>query len=328
MQVITPATSLSAFPKGVKEEGLFDMKKATGEFVVNSGLIHFTPESNIRPIDRAHVEDLKNARLNGEILDPFELEPVLIDGKHRFIIVDGHHTYVSIEELRQEGKDDGQHKATMWKGTESDKLVRMFNCAQGLPLTPLQAARTFKRMEEQGMTRKEIAKRTSKKLAYVSDTLFLLTAEPELIAMIEKGDISPSRAKRLMREQGANATAFAKLEAGTFSNRSTSTDETSSSNQLENVNTSTGEEQDQSQTETTTSIKRAAKLSTKMRSASKGKTDAAFELLIALSKRLPEEGESIEINPLLRNQLKSLSTYYSDIQQHNADVAETLNNIS
>ncbi|MGD8116963.1 ParB/RepB/Spo0J family partition protein [Vibrio sp. TRT 29B02] len=325
MSQVIQATSISAFPKAIKEEGLFDMKKATGEFVIDVGLIDFTPEWNIRPICRTQVEALKNARLNGETLDPFELEPVQIDGKNRFRIVDGHHTYVAIKELFDANSDDGKHKATMFKGSESDKLVRAFNSTQGLPLTPMQACRTFQRMLDEGMSRKEIAKRVSKPLAYVSDVLFLSNADSEMVAMIDSNVISASRAKRLLREQGENATAFAKLEAGNSIH--TQLDNSAANTPLTGED-SANDSRISTESATESTIRKASKRSTQMRSVSNGKTTAAFELLTAINKRLPESGESLELNPLLLNQIKELASYYTDIQQHNTDVANQLKQIS
>ncbi len=327
MSQVIAATSISAFPKAIKEEGLFDMKKATGEFVIDVGLIDFTPEWNIRPICRTQVEALKNARQNGETLDPFELEPVQIDGKNRFRIVDGHHTYVAIKELFDEKQDDGKHKATMFKGTESDKLVRAFNSTQGLPLTPMQACRTFQRMLDEGMSRKEIAKRVSKPLAYVSDVLFLSNADDEMVAMIDSEVISASRAKRLLREQGENATAFAKLETGTGLNTESGESGQPAANQELTSEQSANDSRINTESATETTIRKAGKRSTQMRTVSTGKTTAAFELLTAVSKRLPEDGETIELNPLLLNQIKELANYYSDIKAHNTEVANSLKQI-
>ncbi|MCG9575485.1 hypothetical protein L1D14_04460 [Vibrio tubiashii] len=330
---IVSATSMAKFTDAIKQSGSGDMKKATGEFVINVSDINYTPEWNLRPIDHEHVAEMAEAMDNGEVFDPIEVEMVFVDNQPKFNIVDGYHTYNVIKLLMEQNKHDGQTRATIFKGNEADKLFRAFNSSQNKQLTPYQAAKTFERMlnetndDGSKVTKSQISARTGKTLSYISNTLFILNADTEMLKLIESGEISPSKAGRLMRKHGEMATPFAKAELGLLAPSSTDSVETepapsttlpstdSESSQENNSKVKQGESD-------TRSLKKAAKNATTLRSPTPAKTQSAFELILSMANRL--EGDTLTLNSLQLEQLKGLSKYIEEVNNHNAKVTATL----
>ena len=323
MTTITAATSISNFANQIKANGFGDMKKATGEFIVNVKDVHFTPEWNLRHIDDEHVNEIAIAINNGEKVDPLELEAIFVDEKPAFQIVDGHHTYCAIQKLVDKNEHSGDHQATMFKGSEADKVIRAFNSTQGRPLTPYETAKAFERMLNEGLTRSDIAKRTGKKLSFISNALFLLNADEGMKTLIETGAISPSRAGRLMRENGELATAIARIEVGTPESQETT--EIPEQPTTENTNSVPNDSRVTLESSDTNKMRKAAKSATKLRSLSAGKMDSIQELISSLAGRV--DSGVIELNTVLEVQLQELSKDIQEIKEHNRNVIETMKSI-
>lgn len=322
---IKPASSISAFANLIKAHGNGDMKKATGEFVINVSDIHYTPEWNLRPINEEHVDEIAIAIENGETVDPFELEPILVDGMPKFKIVDGHHTYNAIQKLVTKNAHSGDHQASVFKGNEADKVVRAFTSSLGQPLTPYQTAKAFQRLKDEGLSNSDIHKRTGKSLSYISNTLFLLNADDTMRDLIEGEKISPSRAGRLMREHGELASAVALVEVGA-THEATDTNRGNSERQVSTPTTeSANDERINTESTDAQTTRKAAKGATKLRSLSAGKVDAMQELILSLSSRT--ENGVIELNQIQLTQLEELANSISTIRDHNKQVAETMRQI-
>ncbi|MCC2524927.1 ParB/RepB/Spo0J family partition protein [Vibrio coralliilyticus] len=347
--VITKATSISAFPKELQLKAGQQLKKATGEFIGNIASIHYTPEWNIRDICPDNVAEIKRVIAGGGPVDPIEVEPIFVDGVPMLSTIDGHHTYLAIKELVDEEKHDGLHRMSLFKGTEKQKLVRAFNSSQNLKLKPIQAARTFQRMLDEGMSRSDISRETGKPLSYISNALHLLLAPEKALKLIDEGKISSSRVGRIMREHGAdkgmgyilieaqevsipaqNNTNVPASESVTVENNALHEHQLSipdSELQDSNISTRNGAAVNSSEKGETT--KRAAKQSTKLRSPSKSQVDSSVELIMALGSRIDDENQtSIELNPLILKQIKELASKFSDIKSHNKSITDAVNALS
>ena len=351
LQSITKATSISAFPKAIKECSQYEMKKATGVFVINVGSIHFTPEWNLRKINREQVEALKHALLNGETVDPLEVEMIFIDEKPAFSVVDGHHTTTAIFELVEEGKHDGNHQATIFKGSELDKVVRAFNSTQGLPLTPLETARAFERMlnetKDDGskMTRKDVAARTGKSLSFISNSLYLLIADEETLRLVEENKIKASRVGRIMREHGVENTHLivkAEIAASSLDNQETNQtfelttthtsglansapiiEEAEYSEVSKNMNTQ-GDDNPVQKGDDSKGQLIASKNALKYKSLSKGKVTAMVELVKRLAKKDIGKDGVLELNAIELQSLQDLGIELDKLDKHNQAVTEQL----
>ncbi|EGQ9239957.1 hypothetical protein RJY99_004721 [Vibrio vulnificus] len=340
MTSIVKATNISAFPNLIKSNGSV-MKKATGDFIVALRDIHFTPEWNIRKINRDQVAAIKSAIINGELVDPLELEMVLIDGIPMFLVVDGHHTYVAINELVSEGRHDGYHKATIFKGSEFDKVVRAFNCSQSLPLGPLDTARAFQRMLDETkddgskVTKSDISKRTGKPLAFISNSLFLLKADEETQRLIDEGKIKASRVGRIMREHGVeNVALYVKAELSMVDAAKEQKLISDTAPQLKDsvviedaeysvVSGGTTEQQPDNPPAQLIATKNALKL----KSLSAGRISSMTELFRLLAKRGLDETGSITLNEIERAEFEALAIDIAKVDNHNALVKEKLSSL-
>ena len=223
-----------------------------------------------------------------------------------------------------EGKHDGFVPVTIFKGNEKDKLTRAFNSTQGLALTPLDQGRLFQRMLDEGMSKKEISKRTSKSLSVISNALFILKADDEVITAIEEGKIKSSRVGRIMREHGTeNATLIVKaeIEAGQPNTLEQQPKGISDSQQTS--------DSDSNESQVDKGVFKASKQALQYKSLSKGKTQDLIELVRMLANReaIDTDG-NITLSSIERVALESAMKEIKKIDSHNQAVSETLSNIT
>lgn len=322
IQVSSKATSPRKFLNDIDNK---DLMKRTDSYLIHINKINFVEEWNIRNIDSEQVLAIKTSISNGEEPEASTVEMVYIDDVPMFNIVDGHHTYCALRELHEEGKHDGTLKVVIFKGNEADKLVRAFNSTQGKPLTPIESANVFQRMKSNGLTNSKISERTGKSLSFISNALFLLNGDNEMLKLIEDGSLSSSRAGRLLRDHGADmATSVAKLEIGLSNDATVAAIPEEASAQADNkpqgekVKTECSEGQ---------RVRKAAKNAMKRKTLSAGKVTSALELIKTMSKRVNDD-HMVELNEHLVAQLESLSSELERIESHNQSVMSHLAELS
>jgi ParB/RepB/Spo0J family partition protein len=81
----------------------------------------------------------------------------------------------------------------------------------GKPLNQLEQGRLFKRLLDLGQSESDIAKRTGKSIAHISNCLKLYAAPESVHTLVRNGEISPSLATQVVRGEGQEAPAI--LEA-------------------------------------------------------------------------------------------------------------------
>lgn len=177
-------------------------------------------DSNVRNVFDADgqksVADMLNTLKQGGQLKPMtvqfcELEQ---DGETviRPVLADGHHTHETIRQAREFNKTASKQdiiKAAnekqvvlLFEGSDYDRKVLMIRSAGGRRLTRLQLCRQYSEMIHiLGKTTKEIAETFNLSESNVKNTLILELATPEMVQMIERGDLKPTRAIELLREQ-------------------------------------------------------------------------------------------------------------------------------
>lgn len=101
--------------------------------------------------------------------------------------------------------------------TELDRTFRQLNQGDqitlAVPLNPMELARTYKRLTEQGITMAEIGRRVRKSAQQVANTLCLIEAPKELQEAVERGETSATAASRVAKsspEKQAKAVESAK----------------------------------------------------------------------------------------------------------------------
>ncbi|MDN3661109.1 ParB/RepB/Spo0J family partition protein [Vibrio agarivorans] len=315
-------TSARKFMADIKADS--DMKRSDS-YTIHIRDIEFRPEWNIRQINLEHVEALKATIANGELFDALEVEGVYNeDNKACFHIVDGHHTYSAIKSLFDEAKHDGFVPVVIFKGNEQDKLIRAFNSTQGLKLTPLEQARVYERMLNEGMTKKEVSQRTGKSLSVISNALYILNADEEVITAIEEGKIKSSRVGRIMREHGTdNASLIVKAEIQAAQGNSPVVEPESPQGAQE----PTGANNQESDTQK--GMIKASKQALQYKTLSKGKTQDLIELVRMLANREAIESDgNIKLSSVERIALESAMKEIKKIDSHNQAVSETMSNIT
>jgi len=89
---------------------------------------------------------------------------------------------------------------------DADRLFQQFLSNTGKPFTDLERARNFKRLLDLGWSQGDIATRSGKSQGWVSQTLALLTMPEPVKQMVTNGQVSPTLAMQVVRQEGKNAT--------------------------------------------------------------------------------------------------------------------------
>lgn len=193
-------TSLSIVHKN-REESETDIVPRKTYFV---GLkeLYIEPGYNIRPIDPAHVEYLRDLMIDAE-----ELPPLAVKVTDKGLkIVDGHHRYLAATEA---GHEIARLECKDAKGTEADLTALQITSTQNKALSPIDRANGYLRMFNQGKTEAEIAKKVKRSVEDIRHHLQLLECGDELIGMVQAGEVAATTAVSMTREFGTKAGAVA-----------------------------------------------------------------------------------------------------------------------
>lgn len=161
--------------------------------------------------DAVKLDELKESIKENGVLVPIRVkmnnegEMTLIDGERRLratllAIADGVQI-VSIPAIIE--------RKTM---NEIDSLVLAMTANTGEPLTMMEEAVSIKKLQNYGLKPEDIAKKLGKSLPTVYNRLSLLDASPELIEEMEKGEVSFSDVKKIVKDSDGLATQSEKLK--------------------------------------------------------------------------------------------------------------------
>lgn len=300
-------TNFRQFMNDLKLEGL-SCKRPDG-LRIPLASIHFTPEWNIREIDPEHVAKIVKTLQAGETVDALEVEPVIVDGEPRFVIVDGHHSYSAMMQLNIEMTD-----AIVFKGTESDKVIRAYNSTQGKSLTLIEKARAFQRLQNEGLKNKEISERTGERPSVITNALAILKGDAELQKMVDDNEISCTRAVNFIRKYGDDATKFARLETS-MSVPKLEAETTESFSEKE-----TGEQEIKP---TKLAAKKSKKQGLRPKVLSSKKTGEALSMIKLLSSKVVDNSIQDLPNAIIEK-LGKLADELKEIEAYNRDLAEMI----
>lgn len=188
--------SLKSMAEG-KVEGV---GKAT-YFKVDPRIVEVEEGFNGRPINREHVEALKISFKSGAVVPPIFVR--IEDG--RIILVDGHHRITALLELIAEGVEIIGVEAIQFRGSEADRVAHMLTSAQGLPMTPLQMGRQYKKLLGYGWDAKLIADKVGKTKFYVTEMIALAESNVDVQSLVDSKKVSASTAVKLVRKHGSKA---------------------------------------------------------------------------------------------------------------------------
>jgi ParB/RepB/Spo0J family partition protein len=155
------------------------------------------------PANLEHIESLANSIAEKGVITPIRAN--WEDGKA--YIVNGECRYRACMLLIERGVDiktvpvigDDQF------ANDVDRLFTQYLENTGKPFTDLERARHFKRLIDLGWQQEDIAKRSGKTQGWVSQTLALLTAPVAVQKMITQGEVSPTLAMQVVRDEGSAA---------------------------------------------------------------------------------------------------------------------------
>ena len=310
-----PTSNFRTFMNDLKEHGLA-CKRPDG-LRIPLAAIHFTPEWNIREIDQEHVDKIAATISAGEYVDALEVEPVLVDGEPRFVIVDGHHTYSALLKLGIDMTD-----AIIFKGSEADKVIRAYNSTQGKVLTLIEKARAFKRLQNEGLRNKEISERTGERPSVITNALAILKGDAKLQSMVDNNEISCTLAVNLIRKYGDDATKFAILETSMSVNETVEVEHNSITGELVNDDNSTVEA---IEAPTKMAAKKSTKQALRPKTLSAKKTTNALSMIKLLATKV--NGNNIEELPnAVVEMLQGLATEMKEIEDYNRELLEMIAN--
>lgn len=190
------------YDKKAKDDNSIKTQKT---YMVEPGSIHIEQGYNVRDIDPDHVEEFRQAYVAGEFVPPL----VVTVTENGIRVMDGHHRLMGamaalpdVPHLMLEVKD--------FKGTEADRVAFMITSSQGRALLPVERARAYLRLSNQGLSSKQIAAKVKRSSVDVDNHLNLLSAPEELVGMVQNGEVAMTTALALTREHGAAAVTVAK----------------------------------------------------------------------------------------------------------------------
>ncbi len=196
-------SSLSLLYKSKDKNGTETTVKKT--FLVPLSELYVEPGFNVRDIDQAHVEEFRDAFIDGEYLPPLAVQVTEQGVK----IIDGHHRYYGAKLATDAGHEIPRLECKDFVGSEADRIAFMVTSSQGKPLAPLERAAAYQRLSNQGWESAEIAKKVKRSVADVEHHLALLEVGDGLIEMVKSGEVAATTAVALSREHGVNASSVA-----------------------------------------------------------------------------------------------------------------------
>lgn len=196
-------SSLSQMYKSKDKNGTETTTKKT--FLVPLTELYVEPGFNVRDIDQAHVEEFRDAFIDGEYLPPLAVQVT----EQGIKIIDGHHRYYGAKLATEAGHEVLRLECKDFVGSEADRIAFMVTSSQGKALLPLERAAAYQRLSNQGWEVSEIAKKVKRSVADVEHHLALLEVGDGLIEMVRSGEVAASTAVALSREHGPQASNVA-----------------------------------------------------------------------------------------------------------------------
>lgn len=129
------------------------------------------------------------------------------------VITDGHRRLKAVEYAYQQGYTDIKIPVVReGRTSEEDRVLGLILYNEGKPLTMLEEAEVYKRLEDWGWKAADIARKVGKSKTHIGNCLTLLTASPDLKKKIKAGGIAASTVVEMLK--GATSTEVVdKIEA-------------------------------------------------------------------------------------------------------------------
>ncbi|WP_342627550.1 ParB N-terminal domain-containing protein [Nguyenibacter vanlangensis] len=186
-------------------KGVFKKNKL---YTIRLADLRVEPGFNLRDpadVQSPAIDPLVNFILAGGSLPPLE---VRVDPDGTVYIVDGHRRHAAYSIAATAGHPVEWVDTIPFRGNTIDATARIIECASGEPLTPLQKAFGYHRMEQAGLSANDIAIRFSVTRQSVDGLLLLAKAEPGIHDLVRAGTVSAAIAADVIRTHGDKALAY------------------------------------------------------------------------------------------------------------------------
>lgn len=176
--------------------------------MVDFNKLHIIPGFNPRSKDtqaaREHIESIGQSILNNGFYQdkPLAVFVRKIDGKDTICVRDGHNRYAAVQWANRQKRNAVKQVPVIFDEEEMslrDMNIRFHTANNGRPLTPYELAVVVMRLGQDGMKVKDIADHLGITERYIRDLGMLYQAPPELIEMIENGQVSSTLAIETLR---------------------------------------------------------------------------------------------------------------------------------
>lgn len=174
--------------------------------------LYIIPGFNVREHDddyEAHIESITGSIVeNGyDRTKPLSGYVVIIDGRSRVAVTDGHTRYIATGRARERGREvETLPVVTATRGTSVEDLtVGLVTSNSGKALKPYEIGTVCKRLIQAGWSEADIARRLGITATYVNDLLFLHEQPKSIQDMVKKGQISATLAIETARKHGPKA---------------------------------------------------------------------------------------------------------------------------
>ena len=174
--------------------------------------LYVIPGFNVREHDdeyEAHIENITASMVaNGyDRTKPLSGYVVVIEGRNRVAITDGHTRYIAAGRARERGREiETLPLVTATRGTSTeDLIVGLVTSNSGRQLKPYEVGTVCKRLIQAGLDEAEIARRLSITQTYVNDLLYLHSLPKSTQDLVKKGQISATLAIETSRKHGPAA---------------------------------------------------------------------------------------------------------------------------
>lgn len=212
-QAVDKFTSLKAAAEAKDNAGAkldLGVSKETS-FKVDPFIIQIRPGFN-RPLDRQHIDSIKEAIRGGVKLKPIDVAVERTAEKSTIYMVDGEHRMWAVRELVEEfraglpsGRELGDMSAVEFKAGLDEQIAHMLSSGQGLAVMPLVQGEKYVELMNFGWDIAKIAGRMGKSTIHIENCLSLARAEPDLKAAIRAGEVASTAAVEIVREHGSDA---------------------------------------------------------------------------------------------------------------------------
>lgn len=192
-------TTLSQMYKQKAKTGSEITTKKT--YMVPFDELYLEPGDNIRELNVAWAEHMRDLWIAGADLPA--LTVTVTDKGVR--VDDGQHRLIGAGMAIAAGTDIPRIECKDFVGTELERLAHQAGSNDSLQITPIQRATQYNRARKRGYEIAEIAKAFHRSVSDIESHLQLLSAGPEIIGMVESGEMASTTAVALTREYGPQA---------------------------------------------------------------------------------------------------------------------------